>query len=146
MAKLVLVSLHRYQRRLAVDEIESLKQSRRVGSTIADILYMLGVALTVCALTVTVAVPAAVTLARWIDFLAVAAFVVGLLKAIMDNASLGEISQVRYEDYVRTLNECDEELAQEGANFPNVVRRIERTALGELAQFCQAALRISYRL
>ncbi len=135
-----------YQRRFAADEIALRKQSQRIGATIADVLYMLGVALTVCALTVTVIVPTAVTLARWIDFLALAAFVIGLLKAIMDNASLSETSQGRYEDYIRALDECEEELAQENANFSDIVRRIERTALGELAQFCQAALRISYRL
>jgi hypothetical protein len=135
-----------YQRRFAADQIESLKQSGRVGTTIADMLYMLGVALTVCALTVTLVFSVSKALTQWIDFLALAAFVVGLLKTILDNASLDETSQGRYEEYVRALEECDDELAEEKAHFPYVVRRIERVALGELSQFCQAALRINYRL
>jgi hypothetical protein len=135
-----------YQRRFAAGEVEALKQSRRIGSTIADMLYILGVVLTICALAINLGVPAASTLTHWIDFLALSAFVMGLLKAIMDNASLVETSQGRYEDYIRALDENDQELSEESATFPEIVRRIERTALGELAQFCQAALRISYRL
>jgi hypothetical protein len=136
----------KYQCRFATDEIEALKKSGRIGSTIADLLYVAGVVLAILSLVVNVSISASETVTHWIDFLAVSCFMMGLLKAIMDNASLGETSQGRYEDYVRSLDECDAELTQENATFPETVLRIERTALSELAQFCQAALRISYRL
>ncbi len=47
---------------------------------------------------------------------------------------------------MQRLEEGDAELKADGAGFSMVVRRIERTALEELSEFCQQALRISYRL
>jgi len=135
-----------YQRRFATGEIQLLQQQQRIGYTSADVLYLLGAALTVAALTSKLAFPTAVTWSNWIDFLAVTAFIVGLFKTIMDNASLAETSKARYENYVRALEECDAELTAESANFPDIVRRIERVVLDELSHFCQSASQISYRL
>jgi hypothetical protein len=135
-----------YQRRFATAEIQALQQHRRIGYTAADILYLLGALLTVAALTCKLVFPNVVTASNWIDFVAVAAFILGLFTTIMDNASLAETSKARYEDYARELEECDKELTAESASFPEVVRRIERVVLEELNHFCQSAAQISYRL
>jgi len=83
---------------------------------------------------------------HWIDFLAVASFIIGLTRTIMDNASLADVSRLRYEEYVRMLSECDRELDTEGADLDRTVRHMERVVLEELRQFCQSAYQISYRL
>lgn len=135
-----------YQRRFAEGEILQIQQHERIGYTAADILYLSGAVLAVAALTCKVLYPEAADLISWIDFLAIAGFVGGMVKTIMDNASLVETSKVRYEDYLHALSECEGELESEGADFPEIVHRIERVVLGELSDFCQAAAHISYRL
>jgi hypothetical protein len=109
-------------------------------------LYLLGAGLAVAALISKLVRPDDTGVSNWIDFVAIAAFVIGLLKTILDNASLGETSKARYDDYVQSLDECEGELNAESASFPDVVRRIERVVMGEFSQFCQSASRISYRL
>jgi hypothetical protein len=135
-----------YQKRFAEGQILQLQQRQRIGYTAADILYLSGAGLAITALMCKTAFPSAAVLRSWVDFSAVAAFVLGLMLTIMDNASLVETSKVRYEDYVRALEECQHELKSANASFPDVVRRIERVALEELSDFCQAASQISYRL
>lgn len=135
-----------YQRRFATGEIQKLQNQQRIGYTSADILYLSGTSLAIASLVSISLFPNATVISHWIDFLAVAAFIVGLMNTIMDNASLAETSRARYEEYLRALQECEGELAAESAKFPEVVRRIERVALEELNDFCSAASRISYRL
>jgi hypothetical protein len=134
-----------YQRGFAAAEVDSLASRQRVGYTAADILYLLGASLSVIALLCKV-FSADAMLSNWIDFLAVFSFIVGLIKTLMDNASLAETSKVRYEDYVQAIDECDAELDRENAKLPEVVWRFERIVLDELRQFCQSASQISYRL
>ena len=135
-----------YQLRFATAEIEALQRVQRVGYASADILYLLGAALTVAALFSKLAVPESHVAARWIDFFAIISFITGLFLAIIDNASLSETSKGRYEHYVRALEERDRELSEDMMPFPEVVRQIERVVLGELSQFCLNATQISYRL
>jgi hypothetical protein len=135
-----------YQRRFAESEVLTLQQKQRVGYTAADILYLSGGVLAIAALTSKIIFPNASGVSNWIDFLAITAFVVGLVKTIMDNASLAETSKVRYEDYLRALDECETEIREDKSDFSTIVRRIERVVLGELSDFCQSASQISYRL
>jgi hypothetical protein len=83
---------------------------------------------------------------NWIEFFAVSSFIVGLSKTILDNASLAESSEARYQSYIEAITDCDNDLTAEKASLPEVVRRIERLALDELGEFGQSASRISYRL
>ncbi|MEW5683947.1 MAG: hypothetical protein AB1942_03405 [Pseudomonadota bacterium] len=135
-----------YQKQFATSEVEALRRAGRGSYTAADILYLLGAGLTVAALVCKIALPGEDLASRWIDFLAVSAFILGLGQSIMDNASLSETSEARYVSYVEAIKDCETALAQDQSSFPETVRRIERIALEELWQFCQAANLISYRL
>ena len=135
-----------YQKRFAAGEVEAVNTAQRITVTAADLLYLAGAMLIIGGLVTKLLLPEAKALPHWIDFFGLSAFVVGLLKTIMDNASLAETSRARYEDYIQEIQECETELAEELADFPSMVRRIERVVLAELGQFCQEASRISYRL
>jgi len=135
-----------YQKRFATDEIQALRAEQRIGFTTADLLYLLGAALAVAALSCKIFYAEAETIAHWIDFGAVCSFVVGLTKSLTENASLGQSSLVRYEDYVDALDDCERELLGSIASFEETVKRFERVVLDELAQFSQAAAQISYRM
>lgn len=135
-----------YQKRFATSEIEALRRAGRSSYTAADILYLLGAVLTIAALVCKIALSKEDGVSHWIDFLAVGAFILGLGQSIMDHASLSETSEARYVAYVETIKDCETALAQDAADFPEIVRRIERVALEELWQFCQAANLINYRL
>ncbi len=135
-----------YQKRFATGEIQKLQVQQRIGYTTADILYLSGASLAIASLICISLFPNAIVISHWIDFLAVTGFILGLMNTIMENASLAESSKARYEEYLRALDECEEELTAESARFPEIVRRIERVALEELGDFCRAASKISYRL
>ncbi|MDB5482462.1 MAG: hypothetical protein JWO83_3515 [Caulobacteraceae bacterium] len=135
-----------YQRRFAAAEIQKLGEKQRVHYAWADILYLAGVALTVAALVCKLIFPHNTTFEHWIDFLAVGAFIGGLLRAIIDNASLADTSKGRYENYIKAIEDYDRELNEDGFTLAMSVRQVERIVLGELGQFCEAASHITYRL
>ena len=135
-----------YQKRFATSEVDSLRETQRIGYTSGDILYLAGAFLLVGALVSKLLAPNQIATSNWIDFLGVASFIIGMMKAMAANASISEASKVRYEDYVQALDECDQELEREHARFAQVVEKIERIALEELHQFCKSASQISYRL
>lgn len=135
-----------YQRRFATGEIENLKVLQRIGYGAADLFYVAGAALTVAALVAKLVFTGHHTFEAWIDFLALTCFIFGLAQSIMENASLGETSKGRYENYVRDLEDTAREIIDECVSFTESVFRIERVVLGELAQFCLEASHISYRL
>ncbi len=83
----------KYQISFAQGEIQALKDAARIVYTSSDPLYLLGAVLTVAALASKVAFGHdAEHLSHWIDFLAVASFIGGLSKTILDNASLSDTS------------------------------------------------------
>lgn len=135
-----------YQKRFAADESKILQGRRRLGYASADLLYVTGVLLVFAALIIRIFFLSSVDLSRWIDFFAIAAFVLGLAKSLIDNASLSETSEVRYEQYVKSLETSETRSALLGASFGEIVRDIECVVLEELSQFCLEADRISYRL
>jgi len=134
-----------YQRRFAASQIEKLRMTERVTTSAADFLYLSGAILTVLGL-LAFALQYPLATIRLIDFLAAAAFVVGLSKTVLDNASLAEASKSRYEQFLEAIKECDSQLMQSDGNFSEIVCQFERLALEELGQFCRAASHISYRL
>jgi hypothetical protein len=135
-----------YQRRFATGEIRALGSLQRIGYASADLLYFAGAGLTVATVITKLSLAINDAVGHWIDFLALACFVCGLAQSILENASLGETSKIRYETYLHELDDCSREIVDDGATFIQGVHRMERVILGELAQFCQAASQISYRL
>lgn len=131
----------RYQVSFAADEVEKLEANLRIDYTVADILYLFGAGFTVAALTAKL-IPQVDDWVKWIDFAAVSAFILGLAKTLMDNASLGEESRTRYRDYHHTLGA----IQRQHLDLPATILSVEQAALDELRRFCQAANRISYRL
>jgi hypothetical protein len=134
-----------YQRRFAASQIEKLRATERITTSAADFLYLSGAILTVLGL-LAFALQYPLATIRLIEFLAAAAFVVGLSKTVLDNASLAEASKSRYEQFLEAIEECDSQLMQDDESFSEIVCQFERLALEELGQFCRAASHISYRL
>lgn len=134
-----------YQRRFAASQIGKLRTTERVATSAADFLYLSGAILTVLGL-LAFALQYPLATIRLIEFVAAAAFVVGLSKTVLDNASLAEASKSRYEQYLQAIDACDSQLMQDDGNFSEIVCQFERLALEELGQFCRAASHISYRL
>lgn len=86
------------------------------------------------------------SLEHWVDFAALAMFVIGLSLAVFENASIDEDSRSRYEVYEQDLTDL---MASERArveHFDRLVRGTELLALREPADFCRAAERITYRV
>ncbi|MDP3458251.1 MAG: hypothetical protein Q8S09_03155, partial [Hyphomonas sp.] len=73
------------------------------------------------------------------------AFVASLSKLVLDSASLTDPSAARFvryrEDIARVVDSIDK-----GASLDQYVPAMERIALGELEQFCDASKSINYRL
>lgn len=134
-----------YQQRFAASQIQKLRMTERVTTSAADFLYLSGAVLTVLGL-LAFALRYPLATIRLIEFLAAAAFVVGLSKTVLDNASLAEASKSRYEQFLQAIEECNAQLMHDGGNFSEIVCQFERLALEELGQFCRAASHISYRL
>lgn len=132
----------RYQERFAADETEKLQSALRVDYAIADILYLIGASFSVAGLIWTLRFQDEHTWLNRIEFVAVTAFILGLSKTLMDNASLGEESRMRYVDYQEAIAAAQDR----DDTLPVRIAKVERAALQELRQFCQAANRISYRL
>ncbi|MFN7054998.1 DUF4231 domain-containing protein [Hyphomonas sp.] len=132
-----------YQDRYALSELHRLRHNRRFFHSAADLIYFAGAVLVLLSLLSKV-VPA-MPISAWVDFLAISCFVASLSKLVLDNASLTEPSAARFvryrEDIARVTASMDT-----GAGLHAFVPAMERIALGELEQFCDAAKTINYRL
>lgn len=135
-----------YQLRFAADEVASLRRRQRVSFATADLLFIGGTMLILFALFCRMTLPELSALSRWLDFLALSAFVLGLANSLFENASLTETSQTRYEHYIRELSDADRDLSEEEASLVQAVSVIEGLALDELEQFCLEASKITYRI
>ncbi len=140
-----------YQKRFALGEIDRMADRRRVFESSQDLIYVCAAVFALLAL-LTKGLQAfnmtffAPPLVAWIDFLAVALFIAGASKAIMDNAGIEEQSASRYERYVRDIETITRQSAAGCMGLVTRIEAMERVALGELDLFCRAAARISYRL
>ncbi|MFN7163692.1 MAG: hypothetical protein ACK4P2_02635 [Hyphomonas sp.] len=132
-----------YQDRFAMRELHRLKENRRFFHSAADLIYFAGACLVLLSLLAKIIPGMPIT--AWVDFLAISAFVASLSKLVLDSASLTDPSAARFvryrEDIARVINSIDQ-----GAGLDHYVPVMERIALGELEQFCDASKSINYRL
>jgi hypothetical protein len=132
-----------YQDRYAAAELHRLRENRRAFHSAADILYFSGAVLVLLSL-VAKTVPG-VTISAWVDFLAISAFVLSISKTVLDSASLTEPSAARFVRYREDIAEVERRI-EHGATLDVAVPQMERIALGELEEFCDASKSINYRL
>lgn len=132
-----------YQDRFAMRELHRLKENRRFFHSAADFIYFAGACLVLLSLLAKI-IPG-MPISAWVDFLAISAFVASLSKLVLDSASLTDPSAARFvryrEDIARVVDSIDQ-----GASLDRYVPVMERIALGELEQFCDASKSINYRL
>ena len=132
-----------YQDRYAAAELHRLRENRRVFHSAADILYFSGACLVLLSLLAKI-VPG-LPISAWVDFLAISAFVLSISKTVLDSATLTEPSTARFVRYREDIAEVERRI-EHGATLDMVVPQMERIALGELEEFCDASKSINYRL
>ena len=134
-----------YQDRYAAAELHRLRENRRVFHSAADILYFSGACLVLLSLLAKIVPGMPVTLNAWVDFFAISAFVLSISKTVLDSATLTEPSTARFVRYREDIAEVERRI-EHGATLDVVVPQMERIALGELEEFCDASKSINYRL
>lgn len=137
-----------YQDRYAAAQLHRLREHRRAFHSAADILYFSGACLVFLSLlgkTVLGNIIVDDEFHRWVDFLATSAFVLSISKTVLDSTSLTEPSAARFVRYREDIAEVERRIEQ-GASLAEVVPHMERIALGELEEFCDASKSINYRL
>ena len=132
-----------YQDRFAAAELLRLRQNRRFFHSAADLIYFAGAVLVLLSLLSKV-VPG-IPISTWVDFFAISCFVASLSKLVLDNASLTEPSAARFVRYREDIARINASI-RSGEGLDAFVPAMERIALGELEQFCDAAKTINYRL
>jgi len=135
-----------YQRNFALSEVTKFRSRRRIFNSTQDMIYLGAAIFAFVSLGAKISGQFGLTInTGWIDFLAVTLFVLGATEAIMDNATLEEQSQTRYEQYARDIDVLEAETNRAQTSFSERVIAMERICLNELDHFCRAADRISYR-
>lgn len=132
-----------YQDRYAAAELHRLREHRRAFHSAADILYFSGACLVLLSLLAKV-VPG-VPISAWVDFLATSAFVLSISKSVLDSTSLTDPSAARFVRYREDIAEVERRI-ERGEPLTEIVPQMERVALGELEEFCDASKSINYRL
>lgn len=132
-----------YQDRFAAAELHRLRENRRAFHSAADILYFSGACLVLLSLLSKI-VPG-MPISAWVDFLAISAFVLSVSKTVLDNASLTDPSAARFVRYREDIGEVERRI-ERGTTLDIAVPMMERIALGELEEFCDASKSINYRL
>lgn len=132
-----------YQDRYAAAELHRLREHRRAFHSAADILYFSGACLVLLSLLAKT-VPG-VEISNWVDFLATSAFVLSISKSVLDSTSLTDPSAARFVRYREDISEVERRI-EHGGTLDEVVPQMERIALGELEEFCDASKSINYRL
>lgn len=136
----------KYQIRFANSEIERFTSRRRLFNSTQDMVYLAAAVFTFLALGAKLFQPMGIVIETgWIEFLAVSLFIVGATEAILDNALLEEQSQSRYEQYARNVETVLHQSKDANKPAADIIADMEALCLGELAQFCAAAQKISYR-
>jgi hypothetical protein len=134
-----------YQKRFAQSELTHFANRRRIFYSSQDMIYLSAAAFAFFALSTKLfaGLDGAAT-SGWLDFLAVTLFIAGATVSILDNASIEEQSQTRFEQYVRDIEQIASHADE--TNLLDLVRDMELLCLQELDTFCRAGERISYRL
>jgi hypothetical protein len=135
-----------YQRNFALSEVNNFQSRRRLFNSTQDMIYLGAAIFAFISLGAKIYQKFGAPIdTGWIDFLAVTLFVLGATEAIMDNATLEEQSQTRYEQYVRDIEVLESQTTHATGTFSSFVQAMERICMTELDHFCRAADRISYR-
>lgn len=135
-----------YQRNFALSEITRFTGRRRILTSTQDMIYFGAAVFAFLSLGGKIINSAGFGIdTAWIDFLAVTLFILGATEAIMDNATLEEQSQSRFEQYVRDIDALVNSSDGKTSTFTPLLMGMERICLDELDLFCRAANRISYR-
>jgi hypothetical protein len=132
-----------YQDRFAAAEIHRMREQRRYFHSTADVLYFAGGFLVLLSLLSKV-VPA-IPINIWIEFLAVVAFVLSISMDVLDNATLTAPSSSRFQRYREAIAGVENQI-RNTVPLDVFVPQMERVALGELAEFCDASKSVNYRL
>lgn len=132
-----------YQDRYAASELRRLRENRRAFHSAADILYFSGACLVLLSLLAKT-VPG-VPINAWVDFLATSAFVLSISKSVLDSTSLTDPSAARFVRYREDIAQVERRI-ENGDTLDEIVPQMERIALGELEEFCDASKSINYRL
>ena len=134
-----------YQKRFAQSELTHFANRRRIFYSSQDRIYLSAAAFAFFALSTKLftGLDGSAT-SGWLDFLAVTLFIAGATVSILDNASIEEQSQTRFEQYVRDIEQIASHADE--TNLLDLVRDMELLCLQELDTFCRAGERISYRL
>lgn len=135
-----------YQRNFALSQVTRFGGRRRMFNSTQDMIYLGAAIFAFLSLGLKIAERFGFLIETgWIDFLAVTLFIVGATEAIMDNATLEEQSQTRYEQYARDIEDVKSKINQGDVSLVEVIADMEMICLDELDHFCRAADRISYR-
>lgn len=135
-----------YQRNYALSQVTRLTSRRRVFNSTQDMTYLAAAILAFLSLGLKIAERFGYGVdTAWIDFLAVTFFIIGATEAIMDNATIEEQSQTRFEQYVRDIDDVKAAVNNNASSFLETMTDMEKICLDELDHFCRAADRISYR-
>ena len=136
----------KYQSRFAASEIERLGTRRRLFNSTQDMVYLAAAVFTFIALGAKLNVALADLISIGIiEFLAVTCFIIGATEAILDNALLEEQSQTRFEQYRQDIEALTFTSENRRRTPSDIIQSMEMIALEELADFCVAAQKISYR-
>jgi len=135
-----------YQKRFAQSELSQYASRRRIFNSSQDMIYLFAAAFAFLSLGAKLLGQFDVHISTgWFDFFAVALFVLGATKSILDNASIEEQSETRFGQYVRDIDQIIVD-AGKVPHLPRLVRDMELLCMQELDNFCRAAERISYRM
>ena len=136
-----------YQRRFAQSELQQGQDTDRFFNFSEDFSYLAAAVLTFLSLGMKMTSKDNLPLdASWVDFCAVAFFIIGASHSILNNASIAKQSVSRFEQYIRDIDFISAPQAIAKMNLPDVIEKMESLSLQELDNFCRAGARISYRL
>lgn len=134
-----------YQLRFAQSELERIKRAQRLFSGVEDFLYIAAAIAAVIALgTKSLVIAGLAQPLAIIDFVPIALFILGASVAIINNATLDDPSEVRFDVYVRDLEDGSAKAGD--VPFVSLIEDIELICLDELDNFCRSIEMISYRL
>ncbi|MEM7005685.1 MAG: hypothetical protein AAGF33_08050 [Pseudomonadota bacterium] len=135
-----------YQKRFAQSELSQYANRRRVFNSSQDMIYLFAAAFAFISLGAKLLGQFDVQInTGWFDFFAVALFILGATKSILDNASIEEQSETRFEQYIRDIDQITADSGKT-PHLPTLVTEMELLCMQELDNFCRAAERISYRM
>lgn len=135
-----------YQRAFAKSELDRIENDHRVENSAEDAIYFVGAFLVVAALLLRTTALFDEVYVKWVDFIGLAIFIIGLARAIIAGTSLSKQSRTRYAKYVRDLEHAANDAKAAISDLRSSVGRVEAIAHDELETFCHHAMHLTYRV